>query len=567
MKKVLSFVLVLVMMMTMSLSALAASVSIKDHPGDDAVLNGHTFAAYQILKGDYHLDGGEETLSNIAWGDGIDYVDLVAELKLDAYDGVFGGKFDSLNTDLVSCPSDLANILVTFSASSAQIEKFIEIALKHLAGSGIALSTSGTDVADGYYLIVDTTNVDGKYEVKNAALLQVLGEDIEINAKVEKPPLEKKVKENTEYTSDGGYGTGYNDVATYSIGDTVPFALYSVVPDLTQYTEYEMIFKDNLSKGLTLDADSIKVTIAGVEITKGTTSGGVHTGDYHVSVTPITTANQVLPHMPEGNTLISVHIPDLKTITINDGSGDRAVKAGDEIVVTYNTVLNKNAVVGTPGNLNTAYLNFSNDPDSDSHGKTPDDQVIVFTMGLELDKVDGGNTTHKLKGVEFVVWKDDAKSAFAIVDANKRFAGWVKATDVADENPYNYSSAEYTAVYVTDTNGNVSIYGLDNGTYYIEETKALAGYNAIIGLIPITIDADVVYGQTWDLSPATALKGLAGDTDSDWLTEKQIVNHGGTVLPETGGMGTVLFIAVGCVLILGASVVMVTRKKMSVYAD
>lgn len=568
MKKVLSLALVIVMMMALSISAVATTVSIND---PENVLTDHTFVAYQILAGDY--DETSKTLSNITWGSGVDGEDLVAELKSDSYDAVFANKFDALDSTKVSCPSDLAAILKEFAETSAEIEKFIEIAFKHTHGSGTTIVTSGTDLPYGYYLIVDTTVVSGEYAVNNAALLQVAGDDITINAKVEKPTMEKKVKENGEYTADDGYGTGYNDVATYSIGDTVPFALYSAVPDLSQYTEYEMIFKDNLSKGLTLDADSIKVTIGGVEITKGTVSEGVFTGDYHVEITPVTTANQVLPHMPEGNTLISVHIPDLKSITIDDGTGARSVKKGDKIVVTYDTVLNNNAVIGTPGNLNTAYLNFSNDPDSDSHGKTPDDQVIVFTMGLELDKVDGANTATKLKGVEFAVWKDEAKSAFAIVDANKRFAGWVDASTLTDTNSdglvnvYDYTSAEYTAVYVTDTNGNVSIYGMDNGTYYVEETKALAGYNNILGLIPVTINADTVYGQTWDLSPDSALKGLANDTDSDWLTEKQIQNFGGTVLPETGGIGTVLFIAAGCVLILGASVVMVTRKKMSVYED
>ncbi len=568
MKKLFTIALAILLTFALSITAMAATITVND---PKELLTDHTFVAYQILKGDY--DASTKTLSNVAWGDGIDYDDLVAALQQDDYDDIFANAFDALDATKISCASDLAGILKNYSETSVQIEKFIELALANLAGNGTALNVkTGTDLSDGYYLIVDTTDVDGVDQVANAALLQVAGENIEINAKVDKPPLIKKVKENVEYTADAGYGAGYNDVANYSIGDVVPFALYSAVPDLTQYEFYEMSFHDNLSKGLTLDLDSLTVTIGGVEIVKGTTSGGVHTGDYHVAVTNIDVSNEVLPDVPAGNTVFNVHIPDLKTIQISDGAdGTRAVAKGDEIIVSYNAILDEDAVIGLPGNTNSAYLEFSNDPDNESFGKTPDDKVIVFTCGLELDKVDGANTTKKLKGVEFVVWKDSSKSAFAVIDQNQLFDGWIATSTLTDVNedglvdPYDFVSDSQTAVLVTDINGNVTVKGLDDGTYYIEETKELAGYNAILGLMELTIDSTTINGQSWDFTPAKALTGLASDADGDWLAEKQIVNYGGTVLPETGGVGTVIFITVGCVLILCASIVMVTRKKMSVY--
>jgi len=570
MKKILSLVLVAMMLMAAMTGALsAATITVNDPNG---ILADHTFVAYQILAGDFDKSSG--TLSNVSWGNGVDAEDLVAELKKDDYDSVFSNGFDGLDVALVNSASGLAEILKNYAETSVQIETFIAIALKHLAGTGTAIDVAnGTDLADGYYLIVDTTKVDGEDEVANAALLQVAGESIEINAKVEKPPHYKKVKENADFTADDGFGVGYNDVATYSIGDTIPFNLYSVVPDLTQYEYYEMSFHDNMSKGFTLDPDSFVVTIGGIPLEKGTTSGGVHTGDYHVAVTYVDVSNETAA-TPAGNTLFTVHIPDLKTIQLKlDGGTTRPVAKGDEIVVSYTAVLDEDANIGLPGNINESYLEYTNNPDIGGNGKTPEDKVIVFTLGLVIDKVDGANHETKLKGVEFVVWKDSAKTAFAVTDANGKFAGWELVSALTDANsdglvnPYDYSSATKKAVFVTDINGNVLISGLDNGTYYIEETKELAGYNAIIGLIELTIDATTVNGQTWDFTPNKALTALDGDTNGNWHVNKLVENRGGTVLPETGGMGTVLFVTVGCLLILGAAVVMVTRKKMSVYED
>ena len=570
MKKVLSIALVIVMILAMSIPAFATTVTVND---PNNVLTDHTFVAYQILAGDYDED--TKTLSNITWGAGVDYEGLVEDLTSADHEAVFGDDFDALDASKVSCPSDLAGILKNYTQTSAQIENFVEIALQNLAGTGTNLEVGDSvDLPYGYYLVVDTTDVDGADAVANAALLQVAGEDIEINAKVEKPTLEKKVKENADYTADAGYGAGYNDVATYSIGDVVPFALYSTVPDLSQYTTYELSFHDNMSKGLTLDVDSITVTIGGVELEKGTTTGTEHTGDYHAQVTYIDISNETTA-TPAGNTVFTVHLPDLKSIQIDDGNGGtRAVTKGDKIVVSYNATLDADAVVGLPGNLNAAYLEFTNNPDIGGDGKTPEDKVIVFTLGLELDKVDGANTAKKLKGVEFAIWKDTAKSAFAVANkTTKKFAGWVLTSTLTDTNndgvvdPYDYTSTENDAIHVTDINGNVTVAGLDNGTYYIEETKELAGYNAIVGLMELTINSSTVNGQTWDFTPASALTALENDTDSDWLAEKQIVNYGGTVLPETGGMGTVIFVSVGFMLILGASVILITRKKMSVYEN
>lgn len=550
MKKVLSLALVIVMMMALSISAAAVTVNVNDPQG---VLNGHTMYAYQILIGDYDGDAdGDGTLSNIAWGNGVDVTNLIAELKAqDAY--------KDLDASKTSCASDLAAILKGFGDNSAEAEAFIDVLQKHLSVAHGITVVDGVDLADGYYLIVDNTAVDGKYEVNNASLLQVVGENITITAKVEKPTMEKKVYD-PEYVETSGHGVGYNDVATYGIGDTVAFSLKSTVPDVSQFKHYEYAFNDTLSPGLELDVDSIKVYVNNQLLTKGTEDSG----DWHVSVTNYDSTNHGDDEI--GATYFRVHLPAMLELNIDDGAGGtRKITKGDVITVTYNAVLDNDAKLGSDGNPNVCYLEFSNNPDSEELGKTPTDKVIVFTFGIEIDKVDGANESILLQGVKFVVWKDTAKSAFAVVNDQSRFAGWVTATESV--TPATYSEAGKTAVLVTDVDGNVKIGGLDNGTYYAEEIEALPGYNNIVGLIEVKVAGEVTYTQAWDGNSSTVLGDLAGDTDNDWHVNQKVVNHSGTVLPETGGIGTVLFIAAGCVLILGASVVMVTRKKMSVYED
>ena len=119
----------------------------------------------------------------------------------------------------------------------------------------------------------------------------------------------------------------------------------------------------------------------------------------------------------------------------------------------------------------------------------------------------------------------------------------------------------------TDENGVALVKGLDDGTYLIEEVTAPAGYNAIVGDKTIVIEATTDNGDSWDGVASSALINIANDADSDALVDVQVINNKGAVLPETGSFGTALFITVGSVMVLGAVVILVVRKKMSVYED
>lgn len=513
MKKLFSLLLIIAMIFAMGTTAFAANVTVDVE--DDALLADHTFAAYQIFSGNWDLESGN--LSNLVWGNGINSNEFITALKADS---TIGTAFAS-STDAAS----VADVLSTFANDSKEANTFAKVAhLNVNTANATIISTATTELDDGYYLIVDTTNVAGQDKVANASLLQVVGKDISIGLKTDKPSVEKKVMENVKWTDNAGY----NDVADWSIGDTVPFKVTSKVPDMTYYNEYTMIFHDTMDAGFTLNSDSITVKIGNVTLVENT--------DYTLT---------------QNGQSFDVAIENLKAIS--------GISKDDAIVVDYTAVLNENAVIGLDGNVNVVYLEYSNEPNSDgigdtssSTGKTPEDKVIVFTYGTEITKIDGVDSSIVLEGAEFILKNADG-TKYAKVE-NNMFKGW---TD---------TEAEATTL-ITDANGVIIVRGLDDDTYLIEETKAPNGYNAIVGDKEIIISATTVNGDTWDGVASNALKSISNDTDNDGLAEVEIVNNKGAILPETGSTGTAVFITVGSIMVIAAVVFLVVRKRMSVYED
>ncbi|MBR5786124.1 MAG: isopeptide-forming domain-containing fimbrial protein [Clostridia bacterium] len=511
MKKVFSLFVVLTVVFSLCISSFAADVTVNVVGG----LTDHSFSGYMILSGDY--DSVSQSLSNVEWGAGIKSADFLSALKADSQIG-------SYFTDCEDAAA-VAEEISSFSDNSAEARAFAKIAYANInTANFVVISSATTNLDNGYYLVVDSTDVQGQDKAANASLLQVVGDNIDINLKTDKPFVEKKVMENIKWEDNDGY----NDVADWNIGDDVPFRVISNVPDFTYYDEYTMIFHDTLDAGFTLNLNSISVKIGDITL--------VEDVDYTVS---------------QDGQGFDVQIIDLKVIS--------GIEIGDAIVVDYTALLNTDAVIGLEGNENVVYLEYSNFPDSAGNtgntsltGNTPEDKVIVFTYGTEITKVDGADDSITLKGAEFVLKNSDG-SQYAIVE-NGLFAGWT--TDKAKATKL-----------ITGDDGMIVVKGLDDSTYLLEEVAAPAGYNAIIGDKAITIKATTENGDSWDGVPSNALKGVAGDADADALVEVQVVNNKGAVLPETGGTGTVIFITVGFILAMIAVVFLVTRKKMSVYED
>ena len=209
---------------------------------------------------------------------------------------------------------------------------------------------------------------------------------------------------------------------------------------------------------------------------------------------------------------------------------DQQANVGKDIVITYTATVNKDAVVGSAGNPNEAELIYSNDPsNAESKTTTPPEIVKVYTAKLIIDKVDGSadkdDPTAKLSGAKFVL-KNSAGKYYKYADD---VVSWV-------------DNLEDATVVTTDTNGAASFNGLENGTYALVETEAPEGYNKLTKAISVTID-------------------YKNDTAGVGQTT-QVANLTGTELPSTGGTGTAMFYIIGAIMVIGAGVVLIARRRM-----
>lgn len=371
-------------------------------------------------------------------------------------------------------------------------------------------------VPTGYYLIKDATAVTGS-DAATTYLVKVVDGKIEIARKTDVPSSEKKVKDVNDSTGDT---TGWQDSADYDIGDQVPFQLKgTVAANYDSYKTYKSVFHDKESAGLTFNKDSVKVYVDGNPITTGYTvkTPETHPNDFD------TTKHQ-----------------DTFDVTFDNLKDIQSVHAGSVITVEYTATLNENAVIGSEGNPNTMHLEFSNNPNNDQGGETgttPDDTVIVFTYKTVINKVDeNGNA---LTGAEFILEKKI-----------KGAATWKEITAVKNTEGTTFTFS-----------------GLDDGEYRLRETKTPSTYNTIDDItFKITADHDV-------LSDNPALTKLNGDKVTGEITftknktegslTANIVNKKGSILPSTGGIGTTIFYVIGGILMVGAGVILVSRRRRS----
>lgn len=521
-------------------------------PGADSKLNGHVYTAYQILSGTQATSGG--ALGDAKWGSGINDAAFLEALKADT---TIGEYFTNV-TDAKGFAEALSNT-TNFPHDGANTRLVAKIAMKNTKGDGTALAAgSSTQLDKGYYLIVDSTT-DGQ-TVYNPAVLAITS-NIEIEDKTDVPTLEKKVQENKkDATDDTAYGSRFNDVADYNIGDDVPFHLIGSVPDMSQYETYTYKFTDTFDKGFdAVDTSNVKVYLSNDK--KLDLEGGSADKDItsYFSGTngsiQYTAATEAQGEAAGTKATLTVSTKDLKKAATYSKNQPQYV------IVSYTAKLNANAKIGLPGNVNEAYLTYSNKPDQSGQGEnqptgnTPEDKVIVFTYGLDVTKVDSKDAGTKLKDAEFKLKNSDGKWA-TITDG--KVTGWADAESQG-------------SILKSGEDGKFKVEGLDDGDYTLVETKAPAGYNLPADGFSVTLKATTANDQTWDGTANTALTDLAvkvdqtngtGDVDTG-LGAITIKNTQGSSLPSTGGMGTVLLYVAGIAVFVlaGATLVMALRRR------
>lgn len=577
----------------MSMNAFAAEeviYTISNTNGNNAVE--HSYKAYKIFAGEVTTTGDSQELTGITWAEGVNSEAFLIALKSSNLFGKNNPFADS------SDAATVAAVLAGQEMDSDRAKNFAAFCATQT--SNLEMASNGVSsvkfLSDGYYVIVDTGKAEGvetdQFVYSRPMLVLANAEEnavpLQIQTKSSLPSVEKKIKENIktgEWSDEDTYGdAGWNDVADFSISDTVGFMLNGTLPTtLADYKTYKYVFHDTLDAQFTADLDTVEVTIDGIK----------------VDVSCYTVSDLTSVEDGAANSF-TVSFNDIKTAVAAEGeTGDIKVTADSNVRVTYSATLNANAIVGRSGQYNEVYLEYSNNPNVDGEGnqspdtgKTKEDKVVAFTYELDVTKVDGATDT-ALEGAKFIIQAKDGEHAneFATLAYNEEkkgyvVTGWVSGDcEKNEEGKWEFTTeAEATATEMegkaATEGGKANIFnivGLDDGTYALYETVVPTGYNAPDVAIELTITATTMNSQTQSNPSGEDLEALSitvgtqgtptqGDIGSG-VVEAKITNNSGSTLPGTGGIGTTLFYVVGGVLVVGAGVTLITKKRIGKDAE
>ncbi len=425
-----------------------------------------------------------------------------------------------------------------------------------------ATSVNIPNLSYGYYLVYDATTLAGG-AVRSAVMLSTVNKDAVITLKANRPQILKQIKKHNEE-----YGKG----TSVSIGDTVTFKITTAVPSHTLYKNYTYFIEDTMHDGLELDADSIKVyrerneervELQDVDIITEGLNDGV---DFKVDFTEL----------------------------MNDAT---KYEIGDILTIEYDAKVT-NAIEAQKANQNTAKLTYSNDPTVlDSIGSVSDianvySYQFVFTKFAE--DTHGVLTNVRLAGAEFKLYRvvkdqpdqlitfteKDAEHEIEVDGVKTKITYTQYVVAEGDTGPvktlttHNEGEATISLSHLNMGGhlGDVSIFGLAEGTYKLVETKAPDGY--VISDEPFEIEIVDQIGELGSVGTLTVTghhKGEIGHiVNTNGIAESiltvwaEITNKPGSALPETGGIGTTIFTILGVVLMAGAVAFFTSRKRSSV---
>ena len=499
-KRIIALLLTAVMTMTMSVTAFAANTncSLTVNVKGGQDLKGQTINLYKLFDLSTSKSDGK---TNYAYT-----VNKATGYK-DALNSALGKPY---KTD-----EDYAKAVLELGANdSEKVQKFAnDFTAKALTGNLEATQTSGkivesktsykfTGLNAGYYLVY----VTGAKKIQSS-LVTVDGET-EVSLKTEAPSITKTA-----------------DKETVSIGQVVKYTVAGSVPDTTGYAEYVYKIHDTLSNGLDFVNDA-----KGTAVTGNTVNVSVAFKNATDASTAPTTATL--------DTTKKTMALDLSAWVRNNQENK-----GKEFTVTYYAKVNKDAVVTEK---NKAQLEYGNKPGettttTPSEAKTP-------TYPLDINKTKTGSQ-EKLAGAKFKLYSNKG-------DADAANDNAIKVSAVANKaghyvvDPTSTTTEFESVASIEGKDYNLHVNGLAAGTYYLVETEAPAGYNKLTAPIKVTITKT---GDTeWTISK--------GDTEE----EDKIIdveNSTGSILPSTGGMGTIAFAVVAAILVFGVAVSFIRDKK------
>ena len=442
--------------------------------------------------------------------------DLKEVLGVDAVEDVDYAIYSALETctDIQKFANDFTGKVI----KNGQIVGIAETDYRVSGEISDANSYVFNSVAPGYYLVY----LGGSQTIQSS-LVTVNG-NTSVNLKSTTPTPDKTA-----------------DKPSVTIGDVITYTVDFTIPDITGYntTNYKFTLKDTLSNGL----DFVRSTADKTVVNTGNLDVSVKIGD-NEAITMQATVN--------GRTLSL----DLKSLVTENQNGNK----GKKVTVTYYAQVNENAETG--GTSNSAKLEYSNDPTTGGTGESNPDVVETPTFDIKVHKYEQGKDTEYLADATFQLYKDSVKGTIIKMAAENNNG---KYTVAKDQNAEGVTDLKTAAGQINNTGANLQIYGLAAGTYYLVETNAPDGFTDLYGVVKIVItkdDSQAGYSITAQVEDpegmGTGIVATPLDTKGNVVS---IENKRGTVLPGTGGMGTVIFTVVGIVLILGVGASFVISRK------
>lgn len=534
-KKLASLLLAMVMVFGLAATALASANEPGD-PGTDPVITGtpeptsapttgtitinnavagHTYSIYRIL---------DLTFSPATTASPVDPANPDATPAVPAVPAAYAYTANEAWKPWL----DTQTNYITFDAqgyaswvTGADAAEFAKLALEYAKGTGeqsniepVATITAPEEenpsvvfngLPLGYYL-VDST-------VGTLCSLDTNAPYVTMEEKNEVPSNDKQVQENSDHS--------WGKVNDAEIGETVNFRSTVTLPEGSE----SVVYHDKMSDGLTLNNNSIKVYIDEA----GTNELNA---DYYTIVTEDLADDCTFE--------VEFNQAYLNTLT-----------ATTTLWIKYSATINASAVIGGDGNKNDSHLSYGNNGDYET---TPGSSTTTYVWSFNIFKYTGDN--HPLAGAQFVLLNREKTEV----------ARFTKSVGENGENVYRLDSPNqwtgiptdntYTAEYILESpqNGKITVEGLDAGTYYLREIKAPNGYNLMAEDKEVKIEPD----QERDKEN----NGLISLTFAGYTAN--IVNNTGDELPTTGGIGTTIFYVVGSVLLVGAAILLITKKRMSV---
>ncbi len=520
-KKIASIILAIVMVLAMAIPAFATegttTPAAKGSITIDNAIVGQKYKLYQILDLEsYNKDANAYSYkATTAWADFINSAEIKGVyVDVNAQGYVTWHMNKELNDDGTvksETPADVvtfAKLAKDYAADNNIAPSQPEVTATSTDATAKTTTVTFSDLDLGYYLVdstlgticsLDTTNPDVTMKEKNA-----------------EPTNEKQVEEDSNNT--------YGEKNDADIGQVVNFKSTITLPEGSE----NVVFHDKMSAGLTLDKNSIKV-YTDEAMTTALTLGT----EYKQKIAGEAEA-------PTDDCTFEVSFEKAYLDGIDDG--DDTVNTARTLYVCYSATVNAGAVIAGAGNENESKLSYGDETNTKT---TPESKTTTYTWQFDVFKYTKNAADEKvaLAGATFTLSKNaDGSDPIKFVAETK---DGVTTYRVATAEEADTAVTEIT----TGDDGLIKYVGLDADTYYLTETKAPDGYNVLPEAVTVTINNEGKVNAT--------------DENPNGVAQVEVENNTGAELPETGGVGTTIFYIVGSILLVGAAILLIAKRRMS----